>query len=107
MPAFFKTKSCRFWQIIFFVFLFTIIAETCMFMFIFFVLPNNPISDFASLSALPAKYIVLLVVGGFSKEVLSGYFLCYSFNEWQRLKNAKSSINCFKGGDGFGRRKED
>jgi hypothetical protein len=87
-----KNKSILFWKVSFFLYLIITISETALFLIMFFMFPNNPISEFPSLMALPAKYLIMIVLGGFGKNMLMGYFLCYSFYEWKRLKNEANKI---------------
>lgn len=79
-------KSALFWEINFFLLLIILIIETILFLFCFFILPNDPISKFPSLMKLPAKYLFLFVLGGLGKTTFMGFYLHLSYCEWQRIK---------------------
>jgi hypothetical protein len=78
-----KNKSKRYWKVMFFLFAGIMIAETTLFLFIWFIFPNNPISEFASVSALPVKYLVLIILGGASKQFFMGIFTYHAWMEWR------------------------
>lgn len=58
-------------------------------MAIFFLLPNSPISQFNAISALPLKYIAVIIIGGLGKDFFLGFFTLYGWNKWQTLKENK------------------
>ena len=81
-------KNQRYWQMFFYVLAIIIVSEVAICLFAFFIFPSNPVSDFASLSNLPAKYLLMVVIGGASKEFFMGVITYHAWAEWHTQSNS-------------------